>query len=218
MNPRHAARATKRSPWLPLCAAAIGAAALAIGANGVWATLNASATTTAPQSVSSGNLTLGLTGTGAGLTAAITNVAPGDTVNRHVVLTNGGSLATSGMTLAIASNPTSSSLLAENGKGLQVTVNACSVAWNPTAGTCSGTRTTALSARALGTLVATPAPLNNIATAIGGQSFLQISLVLPDQDEISTNGAGPAGTVQNQNLSVIYTFTATQRAATITNS
>lgn len=218
MSPRHAG--TKRSPWRPLAAAAVGASVLLIGGQGVWATLNASATNTTPQSVNSGNLTLGMAGTGAGLTTAITAMAPGDTVNRHVVLTNGGSLATSGMTLGVVPNPTSSTLLADNGatRGLQIAVNTCSVAWNATAGTCSGTRGTALGARALSALVTAPAVLSNVATAVGGQTYLQISLVLPDQDEISTNGAGPAGTVQNQTLALTYAFTATQRAATITNS
>lgn len=214
MSPRHAGR-SKRSPWRPLAAAAVGASVLLIAGNGVWATLNASATGT--TSVNSGTLTLGLAGTGVGLTAAISNMAPGDTVNRHIALTNGGSLATSGMTLGLATNNPSSGLVSEI-KGLQITVNACSVAWTATAGTCSGTRTTALSARSVNSLLTAPATLANAATGVGDKTYLQISLRLPDHDDISVNGVSPPGSIQGQTVSLTYTFTATQRAGTTTNS
>jgi hypothetical protein len=194
---------------------------LAIGGQGVWASLNAQATNTTPQSVASGSLKLTMAATGVGIEQQVTAIAPGDTVNRHLVLTNTGTLPGGDLTLAVAA-PAGSPLVTDAGttKGLRVTVNACTVAWAPGTGVCSGTRTTAMTQRALSALVDAPATLTlpASATAVGGQSFLQVSLFLPDQDEVTTNGTTVAGSVQARSVGLTYTFATTQRAATTTNS
>ncbi|MGQ0843969.1 MAG: TasA family protein [Sporichthyaceae bacterium] len=212
--------ARRRSPWGPLAFAAAGAAVLILSGQGVWATLNATATTSTPQTVTSGSLTLTMAPTGVGLTQSISGLAPGDVVNRHVVLTNGGNLTLSGTTFGVTASVPGSTLVTDTAttKALKITVNRCTVAWTATTGVCGGTSTVAVTQRALSVLAANPVTLANAPTAVGDKTYLQISLQLPEQDEVSTNGVGPATTVQNQTVSLTYTFTAGQRAATTTNS
>src|SRR4051794_3124134 len=138
----------------------MGAAVLTIGGHGVWASLNAKATNTTPQTVASGTLKLTMAATGVGIEQQVSAIAPGDTVNRHLVLTNEGTLPASGLTLGVAA-PAGSPLVTDSGtvKGLRIAVNACTVAWTPTTGACSGTKTTALAQTALSSLVAAPAAL-----------------------------------------------------------
>jgi hypothetical protein len=207
----------RRSPWRPLAVAAVGAGVLAIAGQGVWAGLYASATSA--QSVSSGNLTLTMAATGVGLSQPVSALAPGDTVNRHVVLTNGGTVAGGDVVFSVG-GAAGSPLVTDAGttKGLRIAVNACSVAWNPTAGTCAGTPSVAMSTRALSTLLTTPVTLANVTGTAGAANHLQVSLTLPEQDEVTTNGSAPASSVQASTVALTYTFTAAQRAPRTTNS
>lgn len=212
--PRHAAPA-RRSAWRPLAAAAAGLAVLVIGGQGVFAALSATASS-APQAATAGTLSLTLAPNGAGFTQPVAALAPGDTVHRYVDLTNGGSLAGAGLTVAVASTG-SVVLRTDTTRGLRVTVTSCSTAWTPSTGACTGGATTPLVSSALLGSLSTPAPL--AATVPAGQVLrLQVSLRLPDQDETTVNGAPPAGTVQGQSASLTWTFSETQRTATTTSS
>ncbi|MCX6430373.1 MAG: hypothetical protein NTX12_05340 [Actinobacteria bacterium] len=121
--------------------AAIGGTALA--SSSVFASLNAEAKNTAAHSVSTGTLKLthaassatGLTG---GFTTPITLMAPGDTVNRYINITQGGTLDGAALTLKVADAATTT-LTTDATNGLQVTVTQCSVAFTATTGACSGT-------------------------------------------------------------------------------
>lgn len=207
------ARGPRRSPWKPLAAAAVGVSVLAITGQGVFAGLTASATNTTPQNVGSGGLTLTMSNTGVGLSQAIADLAPGDTVNRHLVLTNGGTIAAGDITFAVAGATGTLGADTASTKGLRIKVSTCSVAWTASTGNCSGATAVALANRPVAGL---DTPLSLGLT--GSPVYLQVSLSLPEQDEVTTNGSAPSTSVQNKNAALTYTFTTVQRAARTTNS
>lgn len=199
-----------------VASASIGGAALV--SSSVFASLTAVASNTSGGSVTTGTLSLtqapsvvsGMTG---GFTTAITAMAPGDVIKRYVVLTNGGTLDASAMTLALSASP--STALTTNGTaGLQIAINKCSVAWTAT-GVCSGTTTAALASTSALTL-ASAQTFSPTALTAGAISHLQIVITLPTGSEVTTNGTFPGGTVQGLTTALTWTFTETQRTATTT--
>jgi hypothetical protein len=212
---RHA-RPARRSAWRPLAGAAAGLAVLALGGQGVYAALSASATNVAPQTAASGTLSLTMAPQGTGFAQAVGPLAPGDVVHRYVDLTNSGNLAAQNLTLAVASTG-SAVLRTDTTRGLRLTVSSCSGAWTPSTGACSGTVTQLVAPTLVGTL-ATPVTLVPGAVPTAAVQRLQVSLRLPDTDETTTNGVPPSGTVQGQSASLTYTFTVQQRTATTTTS
>lgn len=201
-----------------VAAAALGGTALV--SSSVFASLTANASNTSGGSVNTGTLKLtqaasGVAGITGGFVTDITNVAPGDTVNRYITLTNGGTLDAASATLGISASP-STTLTTDGTNGLQITVKQCSVAWSNT-GVCSGTTTTALaSTTALALTSAKTLTLSSYSA--GALSYLQISLALPTGSEVTNNGALPAGTVQGLTTAVTWTFIEALRANTTTNS
>jgi hypothetical protein len=182
--------------------------------------LTATASNTSGGSVNSGTLKLtqaasavgGITG---GFTIAIANVAPGDTINRYIELTNGGTL--DGAVLTIATTATPSTILTTDGtNGLQVTIRECSAAWN-SAGVCSGTTTTALAATSL-LAMGVAKTLTMTTLAASAVNHLQFSIALPAGSEVTNNGTLPGSTVQGLTTAITWNFTETMRAATTTNS
>jgi hypothetical protein len=210
-----------RPAWRPLAVAVAGGALLVTTGFGVWASLNATAFNTTPQSVSSGTLKLTMANNGAGFASNITNMAPGDQVNRYVDLTNGGSLDAQGLTLGVAATG-SANLITDGGstKALRVAVSSCSTSWTPTTGVCgaSGTVTSLLPATVLSTLVATPTSVIPGAVPAGTVEHLKVAVSLPDQTETTVNGTLPGTTIQNLTANLTYTFTESQRTATTTDS
>lgn len=197
-----------RAQKVLLSVAAVGTAAALAGA-GTWATFTSSAN--ADQSVSTGTVVieLGAPGTAANrLTVNATSVAPGDTIQRAVNLSNTGSLALGSLSLSTAAT-TSSILDTDTTDGLQMTIDRCSVAWTET-GTapaynysCSGTTASVLATRPV---IGANLALSNItATAPGTTDHLRVTVSLP-----STAG----NTFQAKTSTIAYTFTATQRAGT----
>jgi hypothetical protein len=203
-----------------VAAATLGGTALI--SSSVFAALTASANNTAGGSVTSGTLILtqapssvsGITG---GFATAITGMAPGDVVNRYVNLTNGGTLNSASMTLG-ATGSGATALTTNGTAGLQVTIKECSIAWTA-AGACTGTNTTDLASTSILSL-ATPASLTLQANSLlsGAVIYLQIGIALPTGNEVTVNGTLPGGTVQGLTTAITWTFTATQRIATTTNS
>lgn len=197
-----------------VAAAVIGATGLALTGAGVYAALTAQATTTTPQAVSSGTLSLRMAAgaASAGFSSAISNLAPGDTVNRYIDLNNDGSIAAQGLTLGLADS-VNSRLTTDATNGLQVTVKSCPLPW--AAGVCAAPSTlltasaAALKASA-GSLISGPVPT--------GVQHLQVSVALPDVSEVTVNGTTPANTIQGLSASLTWTFTQSQRAGTSTNS
>lgn len=205
-----------------VAAAALGGTALV--SSSVFASLTATASNAGGTgSVTSGTLKLtqaasGVTGITGGFTTAISGMAPGDTVNRYIDLTNGGTLDGSAMTLGLAATP-STALTTDGTNGLKITINQCSVAWSAT-GTCSGTTTSNVLAQTSALSLATPATLTLASGSLlaAAVSHLQISMTLPAGSEVVSNGTLPVGTVQGLTTALTWTFTETLRTNTTTNS
>lgn len=209
------ARPARRPNPRLLAAFAVGAAGLAITGGGVYAALNATASSSA-QAATSGVLSLTMADNGTGFSQGVSNLAPGDVVNRYVTLTQGAGLAGKDLTLAVA-DATPTVLTTHETKGLRVTVTECSGAWTPGAGTCSGTPTVLLTSAALSALGA-PVSVKTGNIAANSTMNLQIALTLPDQDETTVNGTAPVGTVQGLSSALTWTFGETQRTASTTGS
>jgi spore coat-associated protein N len=206
---------TRRLGWASaqrrklLVSLAIVAAAASIAGLGTFATFTSS--TSASQSVSSGTVTIALGATGAStnrLTVGASNIAPGDTIQRSVDLSNSGSIDLSGITLS--TNATASSLLDTDAtNGLQMVIDRCSNAWTEggTAPaytyTCSGATSSVLASRAV---VGSNMTLSSLAALTNGVTdHLRVTLSFPS--------AAP-NSFQNQSSTIQYTFTGTQRAGT----
>ena len=198
----------------------IGASLLAITGAGAFSALNATAS--ASQTVGSGNLSLTTSNSGVGFSQSISNMAPGDVINRYVRITNGGSLASQGLSLKITSTGTSS--LITNGvspvttKALTVAINSCTGTWNTSTGACSGTIQNEVAATPLSTFASAQNFATNATLASLAGLNLQIQVTLPDQDETTVDGVAPANTVQSGSVNLAYLFFETQRTATTTNS
>jgi len=202
---------------LLVATAAIGGTALV--SSSVFTALTASATNTTGGSVTSGTLKLEqaastVTGITGGFVTAIAGMAPGDTINRYVTLTNSGTLDAITPTLGLAGTG-STTLTSDGTKGLQVVVNNCSVAWT-NAGVCSGTTTAVMTSKSA-LAMATPQALTLTNTA-GFASNLQIAITLPNATENVLNGALPAGTIQGLTTALTWTFSQSQRTGITTNS
>lgn len=197
-----------RAQKILLSLATVGAAAALAGA-GTWATFTSSAQADQPVSTGTVTIALGSPGTAANrLTVAATDVAPGDTIQRAVNLSNTGSIALGSLTLSTVAT-TSSLLDTDATNGLQMTIERCSVPWTE-AGTapaytytCSGTTASVVASRAV---IGSNLALSNItATAPGTTDHLRVTLTLPSSAD---------NTFQAKSSTIQYTFTATQRAGT----
>jgi len=204
--------------------AIVGTAALggtALVSSNVFASLTATATNTSGGSVTTGTLSLtqaasGVAGITGGFTTAITAMGPGDTVNRYIDLTNGGTLDAINPTLQLAASPSNALTASPGTSGIQVAISNCTVAWT-NAGVCSGTTTSVLastSAYALATATALTLP----STAAGTLSHLKIGLSLPTGSENVLNGVLPGGTVQGLTTAITWTFNETERTGVTSNS
>jgi hypothetical protein len=182
----------------------------------VFSALSTSAFNTTPQPISSGTLSLTYADVGQGFGTAITGIAPGDTVNRFISLTNGGTLAGKDLTLRISA-AAATILTTDASKGLQISVTGCTVAWTPATGVCSGSTTSLLASTPAPTLISTPQALVSAVSA-GEVLNLRIGVSLPDATETTTNGVPPVGTVQGLTADITWTFDAVQRTAEVVNS
>ncbi|MDQ1685074.1 MAG: hypothetical protein QOC82_1811 [Frankiaceae bacterium] len=219
----HASRAPRGNRRTTL-AAVVAVGGLILTAGGVYAGLNAIATNTTPQTVTSGTLKLTMANNGAGFSQNVSNVAPGDVVNRFVDLTNGGTLDAQNLTLTVADG-TPTKLTTDATNGLHVSVLACTTAgWVVNAltntATCAdvGGPTTIVNNAALATISGTPASLVAGSVPQGSVYHYEISVTLPSQNETTTNGTLPGGTIQGLSASLTWTFNELQRSATTTNS
>jgi spore coat-associated protein N len=189
-----------------LATVAVLGAAASIAGLGTYATWTS--TTSENHTISSGTVTIALGATGAAtnrLNVGASGLAPGDTIQRSVDLTNSGTIDLAGVTLTTTASP-SSLLDTDATNGLQMVVDKCSVAWTeagpPFTYTCGGTTTQVLASRAVIASNLSLSPLS--ATSVGGTDHLRVTLTLP---------SGAPNTLQNQSSTITYAFTGTQRAA-----
>jgi predicted ribosomally synthesized peptide with SipW-like signal peptide len=185
--------------------AIIGAAA-SIAGLGTYATFTS--TTSQSHTVTTGTVTIALGATGAAtnrLNIGASALAPVDSIQRSVDLTNSGSLDLASITLTTTASP-SSLLDTDTTNGLQMVIDKCSVAWTeagpPYTYTCGGSTSSVLTTRPV---IGSALALSNLgATTHGATDHLRVTLTLP-------SGAG--NTLQNQSSTITYAFTGTQRAA-----
>ena len=200
-------------------AAAIGGAGMV--ASNVFAALTATASNTTGGAITTGTLSLTLapstvSGNTGGFVTAINSMGPGDTVNRYIDLTNGGTLDGISPTLRITPSSTTT-LTSDATNGLQVAISNCTAAWSAS-GTCSGTTTTVLSSTSANALVSAVRALTLPSTLAGSVSHLKVSITLPESNEVTVNGVLPSGTVQGVSTALTWTFTMTERTGLTTNS
>lgn len=209
---------TSRAARRTAAGVAFALTGLAVTGAGVYAALNANAFNTSPQSVSSGTLKLVLSDNGNGFSTSISGMAPGDTFNRYVDLTNSGTLDGKNITFK-AVDSSNTTLSTDATKGLQITIKQCSTSWTASTGVCtsSGTVTTLLSQTALANLGSATSLIAGSITA-GNVYHLQVGIALPDATETTSNGTLPVGTIQGLTANVTYTFAETQRDAATNNS
>ena len=216
----HARRVRRRPVPMVLVGLALLVASLLLP-GGVYAALSSRAA--GSGTVSSGTLNLRVgADVGAGFSTFTPKMAPGDTDNVYVNLTDTGTLATAaGMRLWVAAAPASPlSNGAAAGEGLNVRLTLCSVAWTLATGVCPGTVTTLLAARQISTMgtAATASPLANVpALAAGGSiAHVQVTLGLAGTEQ-SVNAKPPPITIQASTVALTYSFVVTQRAGVATN-
>src|SRR5436190_15953687 len=187
------------TPKLLATVALLGAAA-SIAGLGTYATFTSS--TSQSHAISSGTVTIALGATGAStnrLNIGASALAPGDTIQRSVDLTNSGSLDLASVTLTTTASP-SSQLDTDATNGLQMVIDKCSQAWTeagpPYTYTCGGTTSSVLASRQV---IGSNLALSNLSSLTNGSTdHLRVTLTLP-------SGAG--NTLQNQSSTISYAFT-----------
>jgi hypothetical protein len=198
-----------------------GSVGLSFASTASSAGLDALAYNTVAQPITTDTMSLILTNgpVGAGFRYTVSGMVPGDTVNLLFNLTN-GTLA--GQNLNFGITESADNLLTRDAtKGLKVNIDQCSVAWTSQT-VCSGTTTNRASNLFLSSINQTANPANTqllISGAIATNEVmhLRIQIILPDQDEVTTNGATPVGTIQGLSNSITWKFRETQRTSTTTN-
>jgi hypothetical protein len=186
--------------------ALVGAAA-SIAGLGTYATFTSS-TPAEAEAITSGTMqiALGTDGTTANrLDIPASDIAPGDTIERAVDLSNGAStIDLSAVTLTTTASP-SSALDTDAANGLQMTVDKCSVPWTesgpPYTYTCSGSPSTVLASQPV---IGSGLALANLSALTAGQTdHLRVTLSLPTTADNSMQGL--ASTIN-------FVFTGQQRA------
>jgi spore coat-associated protein N len=180
--------------------------ALLLGGLGTWATFTGSTSVT-QGSIGSGTLSLTVPAAGATnrLTLGASDIAPGDTMQRAVSLTVGGTVDMTGMTLTTTA-PTTSLLDINAGNGLQVAIDRCSQAWTESGSspaftyTCGGTTSSVLASRAV---IGSNIALSNLLVSAGSTNFLRVTLTFPTSAD---------DTYQGLTSAISYQSAGTQRA------
>jgi spore coat-associated protein N len=190
--------------------AVLGSAAsvAGLGTFGTFTSSTSASTTVATGTVA---IALGTAGSAANrLTLGATGLVPGDTMQRAVDLTNGGTQNLA--SVALTTNATSSSLLdTSSAMGLQLKVESCSTAWAESGSSPAFTYLCNGSASGTTVLASTPviqsnqtlAGLNALTAA--GVDHLRVTLTLP---------TGADNTLQGLSSTIAFTFLGTQRVAT----
>lgn len=199
---------------------AAGAIGLGLAATTAQSGLDAIASNGTPTNIASGTLELNQVAASPsnGFNQTIVGMAPGDSRNFYVNLSN-GQLEAQALTLSVADN--GDTLLTRHttpSKGLQVSVSQCSVAWS--GATCSGATSILLAETPITALntAATGAALSLISGSIASNTTmnLKFTVKLPDQNETVINGVLPANTIQGLSTQLTWTLRELQRNATST--
>ncbi|MFZ4517312.1 MAG: TasA family protein [Microthrixaceae bacterium] len=187
----------------------LGLVGLTVAAVGAAAVATFTSTTNASQQASSGTVafaSISTNGAGQRLTVAATDIAPGDTIQRAVTLTNTGTIDMLPGAVNLTTSASPSSLLDTGANGLTMVIDKCSVAWTeagpPYTYTCGGTTTSVLASRPV---IGSGVALSNITTTPGTPNFLRVTVTLPTAAD---------NTYQGLTSTLSYLFAGTQRAGT----
>jgi len=182
----------------------IGLVGLTVAALGGAAVATFTSTTNVAQPVASGTVAFAPLATSAA--GQRLSVAPGDTIQRAVTLTNTGTVDMLASTVNLTTTATPSSLLDTGANGLTMTIDKCSVPWTESAFpyiyTCSGTTTTALASRPV---IGANLALSGLTTTAAVPNYLRVSLALPSAAD---------NTYQGLSSTIGYVFVGQQRAGT----
>jgi len=206
--------------------AVAGTVGVTVASTSASASLDAIATNSTAQTISSGTLalTIGANTGSTGFGSTVSSMAPGDTYSFALALVN-GTMAGQNLYLSIVDTATAATLLTTSAtKSLVVAVSECSVAWTMPAGTCSGTTTpTLITATALSTMSPSATPtgaeqtMSNSSFTASATRYFKFTLTLPSSiTETTTNGTPPSGTIQGLSASINWKIRETQRTATNT--
>lgn len=206
----------KKSIAPPFAVATLALSLLTVTSFGTYAALVAEAENVTPQTITSGTLSLSLGENGASFSDDVANLVPGDIVNRHVLLTNDGTVEGQNLTLQIAATG-SPTLITDGASTSAVTlaINSCSVAWTPSTGACGGDEAIVQAATSMADF-GTPISLISEFDVSAAQ-HLQLSFSLPDQDETTLNGVPPAESIQGKTMDVTFSFQIEQLVGTETS-
>jgi len=189
--------------------ASIAYSCLVVAVVGGLAFATFTSTTSVDTPVSSGTVAFApLTPDGAGqrLSVAADAIAPGDTIQRAVTLTNVGSVEMDGSAVRLTTSATTTSLLDSGPQGLRLTIDRCSVAWTesafPYTYTCPGTTSTVL---ADAPVVVADAALSSVVTTPGTPNHLRVTMSLPTAAD---------NAYQDQSSVIGFTFVGQQRPGT----
>ena len=165
-------------------------------------------------SISTGVVKVALSATGASESLGIgaQNIAPGDTMQREVDVSNSGTSAIGNVTFGVTASNTTASIYSSSTDGLQVSVLECSGSWTPTllsdggySYTCNGTQSTAYGPDPIADVasgVVLPTSLSDIP--VGGSSSFVVQVSFP-------TSAGNSQSSETESFT--WNFTATQAAA-----
>jgi hypothetical protein len=199
----------------------VGLSVISVSTN---AGLDAIAFNTTPQVINSGTVSITLAnGDGGsnsqGFGQTFDKMLPGDTRTVYVRLTN-GTTDVKDLELSLAESPSSDTRLTRDAaQGLKVSVTSCETALAAAACTPSTSRLTNLAFNSINTTNG-GAATSLISGAISANTvqYLKFDVVLPDINEVTTNGVTPAGTIQGLATNVVWKFKVAQRAATQTTN
>jgi predicted ribosomally synthesized peptide with SipW-like signal peptide len=191
-----------------LLSALLAVLALLLGGVGTWATFTGSMSVT-QGSLGSGTMSLTVPAAGATnrLTLGASDIAPGDTMQRAVNLTVGGTVDMTAIALTTTA-PTSSALDTNATHGLQLAIDRCSQAWTESGSSpaftyaCGGSTSTVLASRAV---IGSSIALSNLALTAGSTNYLRVTLSFPTTAD---------DTYQGLTSAITYQFAGTQRAGT----
>jgi hypothetical protein len=185
---------------------------IAIGVLSFNAYASFTATASYNQSVSSGTMSLVLANEDAATinyNLAGSNLAPGDTMQRGLKLTFGGTVSAKDLTIT-ASDASTTALDDGTANGLTIEIDACSQAWSETVNggiptyACGGSQTTVLTSRAVSALITTPATVSSNLN-LGGANHLMVLWTLP---------AAAGNSFQGLTDTISISLQANQRTAT----
>jgi spore coat-associated protein N len=170
-----------------------GVALISLGLLSFNAFASFTASTSVTQDVSSGTMTLTLGATGSvtnRMNIAASDIVPGDTIQRTLTITTGGTLSMSDIQLTLTA-PSSSLLDTNATHGLQILIEKCSQQWTesgpPYTYSCGGSTGTLLASQSV-TALKSAGATSLSGENVSGATYMRITLTFPGTADDSYQG------------------------------